>query len=559
MTEEKDSIKADSRQGGRHGRRSIPLLPALLLLGGATELLYLLIVALAPLPTLNLRATPLSTALPWTLAPSRLLFPGALTATTGGNGWPFVALFTLALIALTGVYVLVLLTAQRQKQHIVPSTRWLLIILGIVLVFSVTLLLQPALFSDDVFTYIASGRLLAVYHVDPLNSTLAQFLGDPYLQWAVTGRNTVSIFGPLWLYIASLLVVISNNTAVTLLLFKGVALLSHIANCLLLWAILGKLAPARRVQGTLLYAWNPLALIELAGNGHNDGLLITIFLLATWFYVQGKNGRGRWHTLAALVTFGFAVSMNLIALLIAPLFIWFLARAESATRTLWDFCWRMLIILAIAVCTTIPFWRGSPTFFAVTSAIDMAHFEHSPINLLINPTRWFFGLVAQWSNFPPVMQPTTAADTTLRASTIFIFALIFCYLFSKVHHATTTLVGMHYDERADQEITIPGFDTLLEGWGSAVFWYFVLVLGWFWPWYVLWALWIVALRRFDINTGTILLLSCTALLSYPLLAFAGTPLAQYQSLLIFGIPLVYRIVYRAWQRRLERNTPTYER
>src|SRR6266567_3124594 len=48
-----------------------------LLCGCILELLYVVIVALAPLPGLRLSSTPLVTAWPWTLVPSHLLFPGA--------------------------------------------------------------------------------------------------------------------------------------------------------------------------------------------------------------------------------------------------------------------------------------------------------------------------------------------------------------------------------------------------------------------------------------------------------------------------------------------------
>src|SRR5438093_7948231 len=47
------------------------------------------------------------------------------------------------------------------------------------------------------------------------------------------------------------------------------------------------------------------------------------------------------------------------------------------------------------------------------------------LHLLMGPVRWIFGLVDAWSHFPPVMQPTTAADVALRASSLFIFALIY--------------------------------------------------------------------------------------------------------------------------------------
>ncbi len=289
---------------------------------------------------------------------------------------------------------------------------------------------------------------------------------------------------------------------------------SHLINCILVWAILGKIAPGRRLLGTLLYAWNPLSVIELAGNGHNEGILLSILLLATFLYVHG---RGRWHEIGVMVALGLAMSMNLIVLLIAPLFTWYLVRTErNVPRALWGFCWRILLGQGLVIPIYLQFWRGA-------------------------------------SQFPPIMQPTTAADMTLRASAIFIFALIYLDLFGKVRRATITLAGMRYAPGADQEMSLPGFDVLLDSWSSVVFWYLVLVVGWFWPWYVLWALWIVVLRRIDARTITLLLLSGTALLIYPLRNFAESPVAMYQSLLVFGIPLVYLLI--KMKRQAERNTP----
>ena len=370
-----------------------------------------------------------------------------------------------------------------------------------------------------------------------------------------SGRYTPNIYGPLWLCIASLLVSIGKGPVATLLLFKGVAMFSHLINCILVWAILGKIAPGRRLLGTLLYAWNPLSVIELAGNGHNEGILLSILLLATFLYVHG---RGRWHEIGVMVALGLAMSMNLIVLLIAPLFTWYLVRSErSVPRALWGFSWRILLGQGLVIPIYLQFWRGPSTFFAITSAIDMQYYVHSPLGLLVGPSHWLFGLVAQWSQFPSIMQPTTAADMTLRASAIFIFALIYLYLFGKVRRATTTLAGMRYAPGADQEMSLPGFDVLLDSWSSVVFWYLVLVVGWFWPWYVLWVLWIVVLRRVDARTITLLLLSGTALLIYPLRNFAESPVAMYQSLLVFGIPLVYLLI--KMKRQAERNTPLHDR
>jgi hypothetical protein len=239
------------------------------------------------------------------------------------------------------------------------------------------------------------------------------------------------------------------------------------------------------------------------------------------------------------------MSINLVALLIAPLFIWFLLRDKTnISGVLWGFCWRALVSLGLVIPIYLPFWRGASTFFAIISVIDMQHFVHSPIGLLTDPVRWAFGLVDQWSNFPPVMQPTIAADMALRFSAIFIFALIYIQLFGNVRRAPTTMPDIHQTPPSDQGMRLPGFDVLTDCWASAVFWYLVLIMGWFWPWYVLWALWIVGLRHPNGHTFAVLLLSGTALLIYPLLAFPGSPFAAYQSLLIFGVPLVFLFMDR---------------
>ena len=120
-------------------------------------------------------------------------------------------------------------------------------------------------------------------------------------------------------------------------------------------------------------------------------------------------------------------------------------------------------------------------------------------------------------------------------------------LFGLVRHATTTLGGMRYGASLDAEMLLPGFDVLLVCWSIALFWYLVLVMGWFWPWYVLWALWLVGLRPIDTRTMALLLLAGTSLLLYPLLSLSTPAVAPYQPLLVFGIPLVYLLVNRKKQ------------
>jgi hypothetical protein len=501
------------------------LFSLLLILACLTELLYLLLVACSAWPTSGLSSTPLAA----------MLFPSQIVQTLLG---PLVSkevvpsqLLAMTLLALIGIYAWAILLVHRYRGT--KSRRWFWLLLGSVVLFGLTLLLQPMLFSDDVFTYMFVGRILAIYSVDPINTAPIQFLTDPYLPWVISGRMTTNIYGPLWYCISALFALISNSPVISLLLFKGLALLTHLVNSVLTWAILAKIAPARRFTGTLLYAWNPLALIELAGSGHSEGILLTLLFLAIWLHIQGK---GRFSRIGTLLLFGLAMSASLIVLLLIPLYLWYEARSErNVACALWRCCRHALIILLPFLGIFLPFWRGVSTFFAITSAIDMEHFVHSPAGLLVLPIRSLYSAFAQWANFPSFLQPITAADMTLRASATFIFMLIYLHILGQLRRAPVTPSG-------EQKPPLPGFAVLLSGWAVAVFWYLILVSGWFWPWYVLWLFWVVVLRRVDVFTVTILILSGTALFIYPFVGFSREPLATYQVALIFGIPLLYLIV-----------------
>ena len=518
---------------------------SLLVIVGLFEIGYLLLVALAPLPGLHLFDTPLSSAWPWLLTISNH-FSSLFTQ----NAWLSQYLLAALLLALLILYSSAIGITIRRFQQIVPTRNWLWFFVGSAVLFGLTLLLEPKLFSDDVFTYIFSGRILAIYRANPLNTAPIQYPFDIYLRWVITGRNAPNIYGPLWLSIAALLVNLHGNPVVTLLLFKGLAVLTHVLNCLLVWAILSKIAPARQLQGTLLYAWNPLVLIELAGSGHSDGLLMSLLLFTVWLYLRRGS---RWQHTLVLLTLGLAVSMNLVVLLLVPLYLWFEVRTllnrHKPHQIMLILMGRACIVLLPALAISLPFWRGATTFFALTSAMDMQHFVHSPTGVLALPFRTLFTSVAQLFHLPSFLQPIISADATLRASATIVFILIYIDQFGHVRRAPSTIAGMRYSPDADPQMTVPGFDTLLTAWCMSLFWYTILVSGWFWPWYLLWILWAFTLRRLDAFTSTFLVLSGTVLFFYPFLAQNHTSFVSYQTALIFAIPLVYLIVVKTKEQR----------
>jgi hypothetical protein len=204
---------------------------------------------------------------------------------------------------------------------------------------------------------------------------------------------------------------------------------------------------------------------------------------------------------------------------------------------------RTLLMLIPALLFFLPLWGGAPTFLALTSASDLEHFVHAPVGLISDPLQAFFKLSAQTLHIGAPVAPDVAADVALRASTIFIFILIYLHLFKALRPASEKEPKY---TRPLPSIPEPTIDTLLNCWGVAIFWYMVLVSGWFWPWYFLWLLWIITLQRLTVFTSAMLLLSGTALFIYPFIGFSKLPLETYQTAIIFGIPLCYLIGVNLW-------------
>ena len=68
-------------------------------------------------------------------------------------------------------------------------------------------------------------------------------------------------------------------------------LVAHLTNAFLIWLIVGRLSPHRQLLGTLLYAWNPLCLLEFCASAHNDAVMLTFLLLGIYCLLRGWEGR----------------------------------------------------------------------------------------------------------------------------------------------------------------------------------------------------------------------------------------------------------------------------
>lgn len=271
------------------------------------------------------------------------------------------------------------------------------------------LVVTPAMLSHDILVYASYSQLLAVYHANPYFVPIATFPNDVfaiYNYWS----QTVAAYGPIWVLVCGAFGwLLRPDPGAYALAFRLFALLFHLLNIWLVGRILQVMGRSGRTVtlGMLLYAWNPLLLLESGLGGHNDCFMITFVLagvlLAARAEKQGLLLRAR-GSLPAVAMLTLAALVKFTALPILAIYLLFLAckalrpTAESP-RALRQALhnWRAALpILVGSIVTALllalafygPFWLGHSLTKIIVS------FENPPSAVYAENS--FMRSVAEW-------------------------------------------------------------------------------------------------------------------------------------------------------------------
>jgi alpha-1,6-mannosyltransferase len=147
-------------------------------------------------------------------------------------------------------------------------------------------LLAPPLLSTDMFSYMAYGRIGAVYGFNPYLYGPFAIRLDPLFPFiAAQWGTTPSAYGPLFTilsYAFAPLTIAANVVA-----YKSIAAISSLAIVLLVWNI-ARLRGLNPVKAVAVVGLNPVIVIYGVGGGHNDLLMLAILLAAVYVLLQQK-------------------------------------------------------------------------------------------------------------------------------------------------------------------------------------------------------------------------------------------------------------------------------
>ncbi len=180
---------------------------------------------------------------------------------------------------------------------------------------SLPLALGPALFSLDMYSYLAQGAVLA-HGLNPYH-TAPQALHDPRLLAGVssTWTHTTTPYGPVFIGLAALVQRLAgSHIALGILLLRVPEL---VGLGLMAWAVprLARTLGADPARATWLAVISPLSLLYLVAGGHNDALMAGLMAAGVVMAVERRPLLGiALCSLAATVKLPAAAAVVMIAI-----------------------------------------------------------------------------------------------------------------------------------------------------------------------------------------------------------------------------------------------------
>ncbi|MCH7413570.1 carotene biosynthesis protein [Belliella sp. R4-6] len=201
------------------------------------------------------------------------------------------------------------------------------------------LIISEPVLSDDFFRFVFDGQLIRnginpyLYLPDDSLSLLSNEV-SVYWQTLLDGMNSqeyYSVYPPfhqLFFYIAALG---GENLLANIVILRLLILVFEGFTFYLLYSLLSLLG--LKISQLWLYAFNPLVILELTGNLHFEGIVLTGLLAALYFYHKNQ-------TKSSGISWAWAVGVKLSPLMILPLWI----RAWKGKSLIWFLGVSMVVV-----------------------------------------------------------------------------------------------------------------------------------------------------------------------------------------------------------------------
>lgn len=272
--------------------------------------------------------------------------------------------------------------------------------LGIAIVLRLLLVFGFPNLSDDIYRFVWDGRLLIngwnpfdhlpSYYIEQniavpgITEALYRELNSPNYFTIYPPVAQAVFAGACWLF--------PNSLTGSALVMKFFLFACEIGNIILLFKILGHFQLSQK--NALIYALNPLIIIEITGNLHFEGAMIFFLLLAYWWLIKTR------LSLSA-IAIAFSIASKLLPLIFLP----FLIRRLGLRKSI-----RYFLIVGLTLAALfIPLFSG-PFLENFGSSLDL-YFRKFEFNASIYYLLRWVGFQIKGYNWIQTVGPLLALGT----------------------------------------------------------------------------------------------------------------------------------------------------
>ena len=271
----------------------------------------------------------------------------------------------------------VLVVGATRLAEACPERRALLLIVGVALLMRLLLLALPPLTSVDVYRYVWDGRIQGAgfnpFRYVPAAPELSHLRDAVIFPSVDKADYAVTIYPPA----AQLLFLLATSLHDGVVAVKAALVAFEVVTIAVLIALLRRLGqPVTRV---VAYAWHPLVVWEIAGNGHIDGAMTAMMMLALWLFALGR-------PLSAAAAAAIGALFKPFAVLALPAF-W----------RPWD--WKLPLVVALVVgASYVPYLSaGSGIFGFVLTYASEEGIDSGNAYWIVGVLRGLFGETGWWT------------------------------------------------------------------------------------------------------------------------------------------------------------------
>src|SRR3989344_3296271 len=189
----------------------------------------------------------------------------------------FTTILYVIFIFLFFLFYIIFLKLAQIKYLVYKQLRFIILTISILLLFS-----YSSVLSYDIFNYIATAKVTYFYKENPYIVMPIEFTNDPSFTF-VRAANKISLYGPVWLALSGIPFYIGfNNPVLMLFTFKALNVAFYLLTIVLIWKI------SKNLISVSFFALNPLVIIEILLNSHNDTVMIFLALFSFYCLIKNK-------------------------------------------------------------------------------------------------------------------------------------------------------------------------------------------------------------------------------------------------------------------------------